>query len=143
MHINDEGLALLMRFEGFSATPYRCPAGVWTIGYGHTRGVSAASPRITRQQALSLLEEDASVSEQAVLRYVETPLSENPFSALVCFVFNIGAGAFARSTLLKRVNEKNFPAAAEEFPRWNVSNGQKLPGLTQRRAAERALFLKG
>ncbi len=143
MHINDEGLALLMRFEGFSATPYRCPAGVWTIGYGHTRGVNAASAPITRQQAMALLKEDASFSEQAVQRYAQAPLTANQFSALACLTFNIGAGAFARSTLLKRVNEQNFTAAAEEFPRWNTANGQKLPGLIQRRAAERALFLKG
>lgn len=143
MKINQSGLDLIKSFEGFRASPYICPAGVLTIGYGTTgKRVKAGMPPVTKATAEQWLREDVQVFEQAVDRLVTVPLTSNQFSALVSFVYNIGSGAFASSTLLKRLNAKLYSEAAAQFERWNKGGGKVLPGLTRRRQAEKALFLK-
>lgn len=146
--LNDEGLAIIKAHEGISLTPYLCPAGKWTIGYGHTSGVNEKTPPITTSQACELLLRDVRAAEGAVSRLVSAALNDNQFSALVSFVFNLGEGNFAKSTLLRRLNGGMSQEAADEFRKWvygrDPSTGlpKKLPGLKSRRDAERALFLK-
>lgn len=151
-HINEKGLALVKEFEGCELEAYLCPAGVWTIGYGHTL---SATPGMSIDEAMAdaLLREDLQKAEEAVDRLVTVPINDNQFSALVSFVFNIGAsvftlggepepGAFDRSTLLKMLNAGAAPeTVAAQFLRWNKAGYQQLAGLTRRRHAERALFL--
>lgn len=147
--INEQGLALIKKFEGCELKAYLCPAGVPTIGYGHTFAVEMGQT-ISEAEAEALLREDLKDAEEAVDRLVTTQINENQFSALTSFVFNIGAGvglsgepgAFERSTLLSMLNANaQADIVAAQFLRWNKANGEELPGLTRRRHAERALFL--
>lgn len=138
--INDSALNLIKQAEGLRNTAYKCPAGVWTIGYGHTSGVRKGM-RCTETQAEVWLMDDLRESEQAVDYLVKVPLTDNQRGALVSFVFNVGAGNFAASTLLKKLNAGDYDGAASEFARWNKAGGKILPGLTKRRQAEAALFL--
>lgn len=136
--INPEGVALLKGFEGCKLTAYLCPAGVWTIGYGHTGDVFAGQ-KITQQEADNLLNKDLAVFEQGVDKLTSKYLTENQFSALVCFAYNVGLGNLKSSTLLKKVNLAE-PEASKEFLRWNKAGGKELAGLTRRRKAEQVLF---
>ena len=139
--VTQAGLDLVKEFEGFRANAYRCPAGVPTIGYGHTK-TARMGMTITRERAEQLLRSDLFDAESAVSRLVKVPLSSNEFSALVSFVFNLGEGNFAKSTLLRKLNAGDKRGAADELPRWNKAGGKVLQGLVRRRAAERALFLR-
>lgn len=155
MKIGARGLAILKHYEqgpngGVALQAYLCPAKVWTIGWGHTKGVKKGDT-CTELQADRWLDEDCDEAEAAVERYVVVPLNQNQFDALVCFVFNIGVGSpaggrfgasgFRGSTMLMRLNAGLYTEAAGQFPRWNKSNGKVLEGLTKRRYKERDLFL--
>ncbi len=142
MHISSAGLGLIKQFEGFSAKPYRCPAGLWTIGYGHTAGVTPETPPVTRQKAEELLAEDARIAEAAIARRVRVPLTQSQYDALVSFVLNIGESRFAASRLLRHLNAGNYIAAALEFKRWVHASGKRMPGLIARRLAETVLFCR-
>lgn len=139
MQISKAGLDLIKQFEGLYLKAYRCPAGVPTIGYGHTAGV-AMGQTITQQQADDYLRRDVRQFERAVARLVTVPLTQGQFDALVSFAFNLGEGALAQSTLLRLLNAGDHAGAADQFDRWNKAGGRVLPGLVRRRAAERALF---
>ena len=139
MQISKAGLDLIKEFEGLYLKAYRCPAGVPTIGYGHTAGV-AMGQTITQQQADDYLRRDVRQFERAVERQVSVPLTQGQFDALVSFAFNLGEGALAQSTLLRLLNAGDYAGAAAQFDRWNKASGRVLPGLVRRRAAERALF---
>lgn len=139
MQISKAGLDLIKQFEGLYLKAYRCPAGVPTIGYGHTAGV-AMGQTITQQQADDYLRRDVRQFERAVERLVKVPLTQGQFDALVSFAFNLGEGALAQSTLLRLLNAGDYAGAAAQFDRWNKAGGRVLPGLVRRRAAERALF---
>ncbi len=139
MQISKAGLDLIKQFEGLYLNAYRCPAGVPTIGYGHTAGV-AMGQTITQQQADEYLRRDVRQFERAVSRLVRVPLTQGQFDALVSFAFNLGEGALAQSTLLRLLNDGDHAGAAAQFDRWNKAGGRVLPGLVRRRAAERALF---
>lgn len=139
--INDAGLKIIERFEGFSQVAYLCPARVWTIGYGHTRGVTKASQPITAAQAEVLLQGDLAIAQRAVGRLIIATLNDNEFSALVSFTFNLGAGALQRSGLRQKLNRGEYEEAAGEFDKWVRAGGRKLAGLLARRTAERDLFL--
>ena len=139
MQISKAGLDLIKQFEGLYLKAYRCPAGVPTIGYGHTAGV-AMGQTITQQQADDYLRRDVRQFERAVARLVTVPLTQGQFDALVSFAFNLGDGALAQSTLLRLLNAGDYAGAAAQFDRWNKAGGRVLPGLVRRRAAERALF---
>lgn len=136
---------LVRHFEGLYLKVYRCPAGVLTIGYGHTGPDLAAGLTITEEQADDLLRRDLTRAAGDVDRLVKVPLEPFERDALTSFVFNLGAGALGNSTLLKRLNAGDREAAAAEFLKWNKAtvNGQKkvLAGLVKRREAERSLFL--
>ncbi|MEG1693615.1 MAG: lysozyme [Bacteroidales bacterium] len=140
MKIGNKGIELIKNFEGFSSTAYRCPAGILTIGYGHTRNVSC-SQVISKLQAEDLLRIDIIDAEQAVTRLVNKKLTQNQFDALVSFAFNCGIGNLIKSTLLKKVNiNPSDSSIAYEFNRWNKANGNVLKGLTRRREAEANLY---
>lgn len=139
MQISKAGLDLIKQFEGLYLKAYRCPAGVPTIGYGHTAGV-AMGQTITQQQADDYLRRDVRQFERAVARQVRVPLAQGQFDALVSFTFNLGEGALAQSTLLRLLNDGDYTGAAAQFDRWNKAGGRVLQGLVRRRAAERALF---
>lgn len=139
MQISKAGLDLIKQFEGLYLKAYRCPAGVPTIGYGHTAGV-AMGQTITQQQADDYLRRDVRQFERAVSRLVTVPLTQGQFDALVSFAFNLGDGALAQSTMLRLLNAGDYTGAAAQFDRWNKAGGRVLPGLVRRRAAERALF---
>ncbi len=130
---NNAGLKLIESFEGLRLTAYQDSVGIWTIGYGHTKGVKQGQT-ITQQQAEAFLQQDLAVAEAAVNRLGLT-LSDNQFAALVSFTFNLGAGNLTK--LLKN----GLAAAADRILLFDHAGGKALPGLTRRRTAERALFL--
>lgn len=139
MRTGQKGINLIKSFESLRLEAYKCPAGVWTIGYGHTSGVSKGD-KIDAQKAEQLLAEDLREYEQAVNRACNN-LNQNQFDALVSFVYNIGEPKFKTSTLLKciRANPMNVNIAYE-FSRWNKAGGNVLPGLIRRRKAESDLY---
>jgi lysozyme len=142
---SEVGKNLIKEFEGFRATAYICPAGVVTVGYGTTRIKGNAvqlGTTITTDEADVLLEEDLKKFEDAVNQNVRVEITQNQFDALVAFVYNVGAGNFKKSTLLKKINAEDFTVAADEFLKWNKAGGKVLKGLTRRRTAERELFLR-
>lgn len=130
-----------LRLQAYYATAEEKIKGIVTIGYGHTHGVKIGDT-CTIQQANQWLKEDCADAEKAINWRVTAPLNQNQFDALVSLVFNIGETNFAASTLLKLLNAKLYPDAAEQFPRWNKQAGKVLGGLVARRAKERALFLR-
>lgn len=140
MRISQNGLSLIKHFEGLELKAYRCPAGVLTIGYGSTGKHVKPGMVITEDEAEALLRKDVGPFEDAIGKLVRVKLDQDEFDALVAFSYNIGAGAFAESTLLKKLNAGDFGGAYKEFARWNKAKGKVLKGLTKRRAAEAALF---
>ena len=140
------GKDIIKKYEGFRAAAYVCPAGVVTIGYGTTKingKPVSENMKITTAEANVLLDEDLFIFEKHVNDLVKVDLTQNQFDALVSFVYNVGPGAFKKSTLLKKLNLEDYEGAANEFPRWNKANKKVLPGLTRRRATEKELFENG
>lgn len=140
MVLTPKGLNLIKSFESLKLEAYRCPAGIWTIGYGSTRDVQPGQV-ITEQEAEALLKRDADVFQKGVASLVKVVLAPHRFDALVSLAFNIGLDAFGNSTLLKLLNAGDYDGAADQFLRWNKARGKVLPGLTRRRQAERRMFL--
>ena len=140
MRTSQKGIDLIKKFEGCRLEAYRCPAGVWTIGYGHTKGVMDGQ-KITQTQAEEFLREDLKVYEKAVESCVKVPLSQNQFDALVSFCYNCGGEALRTSTLLRLLNDGKYSDAGKQFLRWNKAGGKVLVGLTRRREEERGMFL--
>jgi len=165
--INREGLEIIKRFEGLedgdsttaNIDPYVCPAGVWTIGWGHAISYNGRHLRasnssdkaiadslypggITLGQAESLLVSDTTNFALQIQNTVSVPLTDNQFSALVSFVFNVGIGNFMSSTMYRKLNSGDYLGAAQEFPKWRRAGGKILRGLVLRREAEQDLFLK-
>lgn len=146
MKLSKVGIDLIKSFEGCYLKAYKCPAGVWTIGWGTTEPIDGVKPHegmvITQKQADELLIKNLNGYENAVNEYVTYSINQNQFDALVSFAYNCGNGALKTSTLLKKLNAGDVHGAANEFLRWNKANGKVLNGLTRRREAERKLFLK-
>ena len=140
MNISKKGIDLIKRYEGCRLKAYKCPAGVWTIGYGHTNNVRP-DDIITQDDAEELLKRDLKVHEDNVKRVVKIALTQNQFDALVSFEYNVGYGAFANSTLLKLLNAGNYNGASKQFERWVYAGDRVLEGLVKRRKAEREMFL--
>lgn len=141
MQPSEQCLAVLKHYEGCKLTAYVCPAGVLTIGYGHTGSDVVKGMKITQAQALELLQQDAQRFGKGVLACVKVSLAQREYDALVSFAFNLGLGALQESTLLRKLNVGNRPGAADQFLRWVNAGGKVLPGLQKRRATERSLFL--
>lgn len=133
------GLDIIKKFEGLKLEAYLCPAGIPTIGWGHTRGVKLGQ-KISAAQAEVFLDHDYQEAEDAVKRLVKVPLNANQLGALTSFVFNLGEGRLMGSTLLRFLNQGEYRLAALEFDKWVYSGGKKLNGLIARRKAERELF---
>ncbi len=141
LKVSPAGIELIKRFESFSASPYRCPAGKLTIGYGHVISMlDRLIPPITEAQAEAMLATDLSWVEED-LNALPVPLTQGQFDALASLTYNIGRGAFAGSTLKKRLLVDDFSGAADQFPRWVHADGKVLQGLVNRRTAEMKLFL--
>lgn len=137
---SSKGLDLIKNFEGCELKAYVCPAGVLTIGYGHTGPEVTAGMEITTAEAEELLKTDLIRFERTVDNCVNVPIKQCQFDALVSFTFNCGGDAFKNSTLLRLLNAKDYEGAAGQFSRWvNGPNGP-LPGLVRRREAEEELF---
>ena len=147
MRTSASGEALIRGFEHFAARAYLpTPDDVPTIGYGTTvypngKRVGLTDAAVTPAQAAGYLDHDLRGAEAAVSRLVTAVLSQDAFDALVSFVYNLGQGALAGSTLLKKLNGGDQAGAADEFLRWDHQGGRVLAGLTRRRRAERELFL--
>lgn len=146
---SQKGIELIKKFEGCKLTAYRDSVGVWTIGFGHTKDVKADMV-ITAEQAEQFLKDDVVYFENGVnklLKTLKTAVTQNQFDALISFAFNLGLGNLRKSTLAKKLyvmqqnDRDSVQAVADEFPRWNKAGGQVLTGLSNRRNAERALFL--
>ena len=140
MHISDKGIHFIIKEEGLRLKAYRCQAGVWTIGVGHTAGVKK-SDTITKEQAYELLKRDLKAFEDILNKNIQVQLKQHEFDALMSFVFNIGAGAFKKSTLLKKLN--NNEDITGEFEKWKYGGGRVLPILVARRKRELILFKEG
>jgi len=140
-HINAAGLAIIKKAETCSLSAYLCPAGVPTIGWGSTRDVHLGM-KITATEADERLLSDLRDAEDDVNRLVKVALTDNQFSALVSFVYNIGSGNFQKSGLLKKLNSGSYTSVPGELGKWTRGGGKKLLGLVIRRAAEGGLFLR-
>jgi len=134
------GKDLIKKYEGLKLTSYLCPAGVPTIGWGHTYGVKL-NRTISVAEAEVLLDHDYQQAEDDVNSLVKVPITENELAALTSFVFNLGATALSTSTLLRKLNHSDYKGAAAEFDKWVYSGSKKLNGLIKRRAEEKELFL--
>jgi lysozyme len=149
MKVSAAGRKAIAGHEGVRLKAYPDPATggePWTIGVGHT---SAAGPptvtkgmTITAEECDEILSRDLAMFERAVEGAVKVPLNQNQFDALVSFTFNVGAGNLQKSTLLRKLNARDYRGAADQFAVWNKAAGKVMAGLTKRRADERALFLK-
>lgn len=137
MKTSKKGIDLIKSFEGCRLTAYRCPAGVWTIGYGHTAGVVPGQV-ITQSKAIDFLASDLIKYETAVTKNVKLPLNQAQFDALVSFTYNCGAG-----NLAKLIKNRNYAQIADALLLYNKGGGKVLAGLTRRRKTERELFLSG
>ena len=138
-------MRIIRAFEGFYATPYVCPAGVWTIGYGATRDrfgrpVSRETPPVDHETADAMLERDVRDSEIAVARLLPVPLTGNQYSALVSFTFNLGSGSLQRSTMRQKILRGDHDEVPAELAKWVRGGGRVLPGLVRRRRAEGVLY---
>lgn len=140
--VSVDGVNLIKSFEGLYLKAYRDVVNVLTIGYGHTGADVAEGQEITEAEAVAILRADLARFEAGVRQLVTVPLTQGQFDALVSFSFNCGLGNLRSSTMLKLVNASDFAGAAGQFERWNKAGGKVFPGLTRRRAAECAMFMK-
>lgn len=148
MYTSSKGIKLIKESESLFLEPYLDPINIPTIGYGNTyyeddTKVTMNDKPITKERAEELLRFVLERYEKGVERYVQVPISQNQFDALVSFVYNVGLNNLRTSTLLKKLNAGLYKEAAEQFPRWNKSGGKVLRGLTIRRRKEKELFLSG
>ena len=139
MNISQEGLGLIKKFEGCELEAYVCAAGVWTIGYGSTKGVKEGD-KISQEEADKLLLHEMDEYEGYITDNVTVDLKQNQFDSLVSWVFNLGPTNLKASTMLKVLNLGNFEGVPEQMKRWNKANGKTLDGLIRRREAEALLF---
>ena len=143
--ISDEGISLIKRYEGYKTTPYRCPAGLYTVGYGHVIGNGLQlSDEWNRTFSLGeideLLRTDLARFERGVLRYCTVYFTQSQFDATVSFSFNLGLGVLQRSTLRQKLNRGDYDGASKEFLKYTRAGGKVLKGLVRRRQAEYNLF---
>ena len=146
MNINQATVDLVKEFEGFRANAYKCPAGIWTIGYGTT---AAAGVGITPKDGMTISKNDAEAYLHAALSKfadqiapsISVAINDNEFGAFVSLAYNIGPGAFKKSSALRLFNAGEKEAAAKAILLWNKAGGKVMKGLTRRREAERKLFL--
>lgn len=145
MLITQSGLDLIKAFEGFRGTAYRCPAGILTIGYGHTSAAGSptvvAGMKMGKPEAARVLRTDVEGFSEGVRAALRRDLNSNQFSALVSFAYNVGLGAFRASSVLRAVNAGDFESVPRRLNLWIKAGPRVLPGLVKRRAAEGHLFM--
>jgi lysozyme len=145
MTTSASGRKAITQHEGNKLTAYQDGGGVWTVGVGHTAAAGSPAPfrgmKITAAESDEILSRDLKLFEQGVREAVKVPLSQNEFDALVSLAFNIGVGAFRKSTLVKKLNAGDRAGAADQFLVWNKDNGKVVKGLVNRRKSERQQFL--
>ena len=139
MKTGTKGLDLIKFFEGLELEAYRCAAGVWTIGYGHTKGVERGM-KIDANTANEMLSEELTEYENYINSYVTVELNQDQFDAMVSWVYNLGGGNLKASTLLQVLNAADYDGVPAQMMRWNKAGGRVLEGLTKRRQAEADLF---
>lgn len=140
---SDECIALVKRFEGLRHSVYKDIRGFYTIGYGHKFLAGDAFETIPTSKAEELLAVDMAIAARVVNHFTLVALNQLEFNALVDFVFNLGAGNFQASTLLKLLNSSNYHSAAEQLLCWDHANGVVVHDLLERRMAEFDMFMKG
>jgi lysozyme len=142
MKTSQTGIDLIKQFEGCRLKAYLCPAGIPTIGYGHTHGVKIGD-KITQELAELLLKDDLNSEFEYYVNNYSLNINQNQFDALVSFVYNVGPGNFQKSTLLKKARKNpNDLTIAGEFMKWTKAKGKELPGLRKRRILESELYFK-
>ena len=139
MNIGTKGLEMIKHFEGLELNAYQCAAGVWTIGYGHTKDVQQGMV-ISEDTANEMLVEELNEYENYINTLVTVELNQNQFDAMVSWVYNLGGGNLKASTLLKVLNAGDYAGVPAQMMRWNKAGGKVLEGLTRRRQAEADLF---
>jgi lysozyme len=139
MKTSKDGLQLIKDFEGLELSAYKCAAGVWTIGYGHIKGVQEGMS-ISEARANEMLNEELTEYENYINKGVTVPLSQCQFDAMVSWVYNLGNGNLSSSTLLKVLNSGDYAGVPAQMLRWNKAGGKVLAGLTRRRQAEADMF---
>jgi lysozyme len=147
MKVNSEGYALIKKFEGCRLKAYKCPANVWTIGFGNTFYENGMKVKegdvITQQRAEELAKFIIDQFAVTIEPFIQKPLNDNQFSACVSLAYNIGTSGFKRSSVFKKLNiNPNDPTIADSFKLWNKGGGKVLAGLVNRREAEIALYFK-
>ena len=139
MKTTPKGIALIKEFEGLRLKAYKCPGGVWTIGYGHTDGVRPGMV-ISERQAEDFLKAEL-IAFEKYLNDLRLAINQNQFDALISFIYNVGTGNFSSSTMLRKVKANPLDnSIMDEFLRWVYSKGRVLPGLQRRRLAEMKLY---
>ena len=141
MSVPDAAIEIIEHFEGLRLKAYQCPAGVWTCGVGHTGPDVVEGLVVSEDVAEEWLRLDLESADEAIDRLVVVPINTNQRAALLSLIFNIGQGAFAKSTLLDCLNDGDYDTAALQFLRWDKAGGKAVNGLTRRRVAESALFV--
>ena len=136
------GAYLVAPFEGKSNPAYLDPVGIWTICYGETKGVSKGNYK-TDEECLDSLAEELTEHHKKMVMYIKTPISEKEEAAYLSFTYNVGVGAFSKSTLLNKLNSGDRVGACNQLLRWDKAGGKKLKGLTLRRQSENKLCLEG
>jgi len=143
MQISFNGIKSLKELEGFRKDAYKDTGGVWTIGYGtimlNGRPVEQGMS-ITDPEAEVALQADLAWAQTAVNQLVRVPLKQSMYDALVSFVYNVGMNAFSKSTMLRKLNLKDYAGASKEFSRWVYDNGKEIKGLVARRRIEQSMF---
>lgn len=141
MKISDKGIEFLIKEEGEVLTAYKCQAGVWTIGVGHTGKDVKPNMTITKEKARELLKADLKRFEDVVNKSIKVTLEQHQFDALVSLAFNIGTNAFANSTVVKRINAgADMKDIEEAWKMWRMGGGKVLPVLVARRGREIKLY---
>ncbi len=142
MQASDVLIDKLKQFEGYRAKAYRCPAGVWTCGYGHTKGVTARTV-CDKKKAEEWLRKDFEPIESFLSAVPEITKTQGRFDACADFCFNLGTGAFKGSTLFKKIKDRASASVIQlEFLKWVYSNGKPLEGLKSRRRWEAQRFIE-
>ena len=145
MKTSQRGLDLIKRYEGIKLKPYRCPAGLWTVGCGHLIGNGNMLPdswnrKFTIEEVNALLATDVCRFERGIERHISAKLTQGMFDALVSFSFNVGLGTLQRSSLRQKINRGDYEGAKKVLLKYNKAGGKVLKGLDNRRKDEAALF---
>lgn len=133
-------IAAIATNEGFRSKAYQDVVGVWTIGYGETKNVKPGDVT-TKERAMVKLGESVNAHTKGMVACIKVPISQNEFDAYASFTYNVGVGAFCRSTLARLLNEKKYAQACQELLKWDYAGGKKWPGLTRRRKEEYAICM--